>query len=59
MAIVPAELVPSPQLICELVIVPELAVTVAVTLPPVVIVEELSAREVASGAITVTFATCI
>ena len=46
-AVGPEELVPSPQLFWELVIVPEVAVTVAVTVPPVVMVAGVTESEVA------------
>ena len=51
----PAEVAPSPQLICELAIVPEVALTVAETFPPLEIVVGLRESEVENGAATVTF----
>ena len=50
---------PSPQLICEFCIVPEVAVTVAVTVLPAVIAVGETARDVVKVAATVTFSDCM
>jgi hypothetical protein len=55
----PAELVPSPQAICELAIVPELELTVAVTLEPAEIVVGFIDSEAENEGATVTFSDCM